>query len=264
MEDLTTWVAAVAAGAAIALLLPTDALRRSAGRFDRPWTRPPSLLVVGAGAAAVSALVVEGRMLVLALVGVTAAGGWLTLARRRRARKEAGRRTDRVVELCEALSAELRAGQPPAVGLSHACEFWDELAPVVVAAELGADVPTALRRVGDLPGAQGLREVAGAWQVAATSGATLAMAVARVADVARRRQATGRLVATELAAAQATASMLALLPVGILAMGSGVGGDPVAFLVGTTAGLVCLGLGVLFGLAGLLWIEHIAEGAASW
>jgi tight adherence protein B len=67
-------------------------------------------------------------------------------------------------------------------------------------------------------------------------------------------------VAAELAAAHATARMLAVLPIGVLLLGSGIGGDPVGFLLGSTAGLVCLALGLGLSFAGLTWLERIADG----
>ena len=53
---------------------------------------------------------------------------------------------------------------------------------------------------------------------------------------------------------------MAGLPVLALSMGSGIGGDPWAFLLTSPAGLVCLALGLGFGFAGLWWIEAIADG----
>lgn len=264
MPSVTAGVACVVAALTVALVLPPSRARPPGRLSDlgrrltaRPWP------VAAVGASGVG-LLAEGRTLVLGLVAVTGAvGAWL-LVRSRRSRRAAGDRTDRVVEACEALSGELGAGQPPVRALRQACESWDHLTPVAVAAELGADVPAALRRAAEASGAQGLREVASAWQVSAASGATMALAVARVADSARRRQATSRLVASELAGARATASLLAVLPLGVLAMGAGIGGDPVAFLLRTTVGLACLAAGVVLAVTGLLWVERIAARASTW
>jgi tight adherence protein B len=66
------------------------------------------------------------------------------------------------------------------------------------------------------------------------------------------------LVAAELAAAYATARLLAVLPLGVLLLGSGIGGDPVGFLTGSTAGLVCLAVGIGLSFGGLLWLDRIA------
>ena len=75
------------------------------------------------------------------------------------------------------------------------------------------------------------------WQVAHDTGAGLAAAMRAAADAIRAERRTTRLVATELAAAHATARMLAVLPVGVArCSGPGVGGDPVGFLLGTHPG----------------------------
>jgi len=166
-----------------------------------------------------------------------------------------------VVEVCEALAGELRAGQPPLTALRHCVEVWPALETVATAGELGADVPRSLRRLARLPGASGLTEVAGAWQVSQGSGGTMAPALSRVADASRRRRATRHLVASELGSAQATARLVAVLPVAVLAMGSGLGGDPWAFLLTTPPGIACLASGLLLAYAGLAWIERIAVAA---
>ena len=61
-------------------------------------------------------------------------------------------------------------------------------------------------------------------------------------------------------AARATATVLALLPVGVLVLGQGVGGDSIAFLTATPAGLVCTATGLVLAHLGLAWLDAIAEG----
>ena len=216
--------------------------------------------VVLVAAAAASTLVVfaRGTLLVLGLILLVAALGAGRLATSARARKDAERREERVLEVCEVLVGELRAGQPPVTALGRCVEVWAAFEPVATASLLGADVPTAFRRLADQPGARGLRDIAGAWQVSQGSGAGLAMALTHVSASARESQSTRRLVDSELASAQATARLIAALPLVALVMGSGIGGDPWQFLLATTAGLSCLACGLALAFAGLTWIDRVA------
>ena len=217
------------------------------------------LLVVAPGFAAAALLVgLDGRRLALALVCLGCLTAVASLARRARLAKRAERRQLGVVEVCEALVGELRSGQPLLTSLEHCVEVWPDFEPAAAAARLGADVPAALRRLGETPGAEDLVEIAAAWQVSERSGARLAAALSQVADTARERQATRHLVRGELASAQATARLVALLPLGSLAMSAGIGGDPWHFLLGTLPGVGCLGLGAACAFAGLVWIDRIA------
>ncbi len=259
-----TLVAAAAAGLCLwLLLLPRPSVSVPTGT---PASRRPgrNLLPVGAAAVAVGALLmlVEGTTLALGVIAVGALVGAERMARRARGRRAAHLRAERVVEVCEALAAELRAGQPPLRALRHCVEVWPALESVATAGDLGADVPRALRRLAALPGASGLAEVAAAWQVSQSSGGTMASALGRVADSARRRRATQSLVMSELASAQATARLVAVLPVVVLAMGTGLGSDPWGFLLTTPFGLVCLGGGLVLTYSGLAWIDKIAVSAA--
>lgn len=252
-------VAAVVAASGVATLvwlsLPPPPAHRPRGRGRPAVPAWGALAVMSAGLVVLA----DGRTLVLGLILLCAAAGAAGLLGRARQRRDAGRRADRVVQLCEALAGELRAGQPPLQALRHSAEGWDELAPAAAAAELGGDVPAALRRLARAPGAGGLRDVGAAWEVSSQSGATMARALARTAETVRLLRATQRLVSSELASAQATARLVAALPFGLLLLGSGVGGDPWAFLLGTTVGLTCLALGLALALLGLWWIERIAD-----
>lgn len=200
------------------------------------------------------------------LLALVLAGSALDLARRwRRGRRRAvaSARAAAVLAACELIAADLRAGLAPEVALRAASSSWPDLAAVARAADLGADVPAALRELSGSPGAGQVRVIAAAWQVAHRSGAGLASALDLAAATLREDRATAAVVATEVAAARATATVLALLPVGVLVLGSGTGGDPTGFLTGTVPGLACLAAGLGLAHAGLAWLDLIADGVGT-
>lgn len=230
--------------------LEPGAFAAAPGRLARlaPWAAAPVVFVALHG-------LWIGVGLVLAGAGLGV--GWL--ARRSRARKRADALRRTVVEACEAVASELRAGRTPAQALARGAELWRGLVPVAAAAELDADVPAAFYRVATTRGAEALLELGAYWHLSAQTGAGLAEAADRAADHARAHLATQRLVARELAGAQATARTVVALPVVITALSQGSGSDPVGFLTTTLPGLGCLALGLAFGLAGLGWIEAIVS-----
>ena len=210
-------------------------------------------LVAWYGVEALSACVISGFVLL----------GLSRLRRRAATRRAAAVRRGAVLATCDALAAELRAGQQPPRALASAAEAWPELKPAASAARLGGDVPRALRDAATLPGGASLATVAAAWQVAHRTGAGLAEVLDRTAEGLRAEEATRREVVASLAAPRATARLLALLPVFGLLLGSGVGADPWAFLLSTPLGLACLALGCGLALAGLVWVERLADSAES-
>lgn len=250
-------IAVACAAAAGALLVRAPTLLRAVSPRPGPRRAVPVALLVG-GATASVALLDCVRLVLVLIVG---AASWAVTREVRRARRRASadRRADLVLGLCDGLASDLRAGQPPVSAVAAAVEDWPELAPVAAAARLGADVPQALRELARRPGAAQLRVVAAAWHVGHRSGAGLADSLAAAADQLRAERSTSRTVANELAAAQATARLLAALPLGVLLLGSGLGGDPVGFLLGTPPGLVCLGAGLSLEYAGLCWLARIGD-----
>lgn len=253
----------LAAAAAALLVAPRVAVTGVAGRAGGVPARAPvprslvALVVVPLAAVAWSWL--GPRELVLVALAVAVVLALVRSLARGRERARAERRRGEVLEACEAMAADLGAGQPPVRALGRAGEEWPELAPVAVAARVDADVPGALRQVAALPGAEQLRGVAAAWQVAHETGSGLAPAIARAAATARSRRRTTRLVAAELSGARATARTLAVLPGLVTALAYGVGTDPLAFLLGTTPGTVCLALGLGLSWLGLTWLERIGD-----
>ncbi len=236
----------------------------------RPWSRialpraprRPALLVPATAAGLVVLGVLTGAAAPSAVAVVLAGAAWggHRLWRQRGLARAVVETQERVLECCDLLAAELAAGQPPDAALARAAETWPSLASVSQSHAYGGDVPSALRRSADEPGAEGMALVAAAWHVSHRTGHGLAEALARVAEALRARRATDRVVRGELASARATARLVAALPVVALVIGAGSGGDPLGFLFATPLGIACLACGLALGLAGLAWIERIAAG----
>ncbi|MCW2752786.1 MAG: type secretion system protein [Marmoricola sp.] len=243
--------AAIAASLASFLML-----RPPSGTRARPSARVVGALFICLAVAALLRWRVP--IVVICLAPAIAGAVWQHL-RRNRARARSAHRATAVLLLCEGLAADLAAGLAPQTALTAAAERWPEFAPVCHASHLGADVPGALRELADLPGAAALNHVSAAWTVAHRSGAGLAESMSLAARGIREHRALERRVDTELAAATATARLLAILPFPVLLIGRGAGGDPFAFLVATAAGQVCLAAGLLLSWLGTVWLDRIAD-----
>ncbi len=251
---MTGLLLAVSAASAVLLLIrPVQVSRRPS---------PPVLLAGALLGWTLSAwwLVGHGVAGVVVLLGTAVPAVVVREVRRRRAHAAAARRRDAAIDACAGLASDVRAGLTPTAALKAAAQTWPEFRAVSDAALLGADVPAALRRVADRPGASSLRWVAAAWVVAHRSGAGLADAVELASRAMLEARATAQVLDTELASARATARLLALLPLGVLLLGRGAGGDPFGFLVGTLPGAVVLTTGLLLAWVGMFWIERIAVG----
>jgi tight adherence protein B len=141
-----------------------------------------------------------------------------------------------------ALAADLRAGLAPAAALAYAL-------PAVEASTVD-DV----RRLAE--------QLAAAWRVADRAGVPLADLLDRLESDARGLRRVRAAGAAQAAGARATALLLAALPVAGLALGYGMGTDPVHVLLGTPLGGVCAGLAIAFQLSGLAWSSRLARTVA--
>lgn len=253
-----TLLAVALAVAAVVLAVPGRVRLPEPTGATRAVPRLVILVSVGLTAVLLWSWLDAHQFALVSVLGLVALGIG-RLVRKRRVARAADRTADHVLEVCDAMASDLAAGQPPLASLRRAAQEWPDFAPVAVAGQMGADVPGQLRELARRPGAGQLRTLAATWQVAHDTGSGLAGAIGQAADAIRADRRTARLVAAELASAHATARMLAALPLGVLVLGTGIGGDPVGFLTGTTAGLVCLALGLGLSFAGLLWLERIAD-----
>jgi tight adherence protein B len=253
---MTAGLAGIFVGLALLLAVPRPARLATTRWRAQNWFWSTQLLVGITGAYVLFALNVSALLIVVVL-GV--AGAVVRAIRSRHRRAVVATRRARVLDACEGLAGDLEAGIAPHQALNAMAEDWPELRPVADAGTVGADVPTAFRSVAELPGAEMLRVTAAAWSVAERSGAGLAGAMQMAASSLRAERSTARTVATEMAAALATARLLAVLPIGILLIGRGAGGDPFGFLLGTLAGQICLVCGAALSWAGSMWLERIGD-----
>lgn len=140
------------------------------------------------------------------------------------------------------------------------------LTAVAQAAGAGGDVAAAIGAVARRRDGPGVRTawagLAAAWQVASLTGAPLGACLRDLAGSLRELDRIGRDVGTALAGPSATARLVLWLPVVALVLGMALGFDTVRTLLATVPGLVCLGLGLAFLLAGGRWSRALTTRAA--
>lgn len=174
-------------------------------------------------------------------VAGTIAAGYLGLAthlvlRQRAARIAAGHRRDQLDEI-GALAADLRAGLPmPA-------EAVDPPSPGHRPRGAAPD------RISEL--------VRAAVRLADRTGAPMADLLDRVEADARATDRGLAAAAAQAAGARATTWLLALLPLGGIALGFGIGVDPVDVLLHTPVGAACAITALLLQFGGLAWSDRL-------
>jgi tight adherence protein B len=168
-----------------------------------------------------------------------------------------------IIELADAMAAELSSGAAPRAALHLAAVDHPLLSELAMAARSPAsDVVAVLRAIAELPGGAGAGDLAAVWSVCERTGARLAVPVARLAGSLRDEEQIRREVSAQLAGPRATALLLAVLPGFGVAMGSALGADPLGLLFTTPLGLAFLLPGVALEVGGLLWTSRISRRAS--
>ena len=227
---------------------------------DRLGPLPAAVVAAAAGAAL-------GTPLVAALAaGCAAITARAWTSRRNGDREEACLRA--LTAVLGTLAADLRAGRPVDAAVTTAVRTAGDgdLAGALVRALRDAPGPApASARAG--PVVQALERLAAAVRLSARTGASLAEVVTAVEDDLRARERHQLELRSAVAAPQASATVLAGLPVLGLAMGSGVGADPWHVLTRTGAGQLLLVAGVALEVAGVAWSRMLVARAtrdAAW
>ncbi len=236
-------------------------VRRLGPGADRGRRLPPVAVPVAGAAVLVWVVLGGGAARWVLMAGIAAAtGGWLARRAARARRIDAGQRE--VARAAGTLSLLLASGWIPSRAIREAAEDSPCLGGAAAAVRLGGHACSALIEDASTPGWGGLAAVAAAWQVSEQCGAPIAGVMSEVADSLRQERRLADVVTTELAAARASGRIMAFLPVVAVGLGSAVGADPVAFLVGDGIGPWFLLVGVGLSAAGLIWTELIAGGSA--
>ena len=185
-------------------------------------------------------------------VAAAVIGAYTTLAARALFHREAQRRraaahSRALDDLC-ALAADLRAGlappiQAPAVSI---------LTGAGAGAGAGASRGSAVVRLGELTVA--------VWRLAEQTGAPTADLVERLEADARSGHRARMSATAQAAGAKATALMLAGLPVGGIALGYGIGVDPLRVLLHSPLGAGCAVGAIALQVAGLAWTDRLIAG----
>jgi len=100
-------------------------------------------------------------------------------------------------------------------------------------------------------------------EISSNSGSSINGALTQIAQTLINRRKQEQLISTELASTKATVVVLAGLPILGLGMGLLLGADSISWLLGSTAGRVCLFFGLGLELVGWLWIKRLLNRALS-
>ncbi len=168
-------------------------------------------------------------------------------------------------ELLEALARSLRAGMSVRSAIDHASEMidgplGDDLRAMVIRLEHGASLELVLRRwARERHRVKGVRLAGAAIVLAAQTGGSVAGAIDGVADTIRGELALEAEVRSLASQAQASALLVAVLPLGFGLIAGLADPQTLSYMTTTRIGLACLFGGVALDLAGFVWMRRITS-----
>ena len=254
---------ALLCAAAALLLWPRS--RRHAGSPSRGRAFGGIPVARASGPLAVAAAVFAG-IVSTPLVAALAAAAVLAAGRVWRLRRDATVEEQRLRGLAESLgafAADLRAGRPVEMAVSAAissCADEGSARSLAVALRAPGSGPSLPLANGDAWEAA-VDRLAAAVRLSGRTGCSLASVATAVEDDVRARLRQRQELRTAVAAPQASAALLAGLPVLALLMGSGVGADPWRVLTTTPTGQLLLLVGAGLEAAGLAWSARLVRRA---
>jgi tight adherence protein B len=226
----------------------------------RTAVHPHRTTATAAAVAAGAGWVAGGPVAALTIAAYAALGARAAI-RRISARRVASARATALDDL-SALVADLRAGLPPPEAGAGPGSVPGPGAGARAA--LGARPAFAAGQRGErlVEGDPSDRRIAAlsaaVWRLAERTGAPAADLMERVEADARAADRARASAAAQAAGAQATALLLAALPAGGIALGYGIGTDPLRVLLHTPLGAGCAAGTVLLQSAGLAWAARLA------
>lgn len=185
-------------------------------------------------------------------------------------RRRADRRVEAALpETIRVIAADLRSGGTVRSSLERVGDQPSPLAGdfrrIIARVELGAPLSDALARWVDDRPVPGGRALAGALVLAADLGGGSATALEGLAVSVADRQAVAGELRAQSAQARVSAIVVAVAPLGYLALTAAIDRDAVGALVGSAVGRWCLAVGVGLDLVAVLWMRHIVrDPEAAW
>jgi tight adherence protein B len=252
------------------LLIGSTPPKRRLTQPERPAAAVRRLATGRRGAILGSALLVGLAVLTGPVPGaVVVIAGCVVLRRTASARRRKLARWTRVADLAalRALAAELDGGLSPAEALRMAAGpapagdgLGKRMLDAAAAEASGADAARVLR--GDCAGTS-QAALAAAWSACQRSGSSLAAPVKRIAEGAASQLRVEREAEAALASARASARLLAVLPFVGVALAQLSGAGAIRVLLTTGLGQACLAIGTGLDLAGLAWLDRLADAAGA-